>query len=126
MKILQRKTLMTEGFHSCKRLRRDRLLRGILLLCGPVLLCACLFTKEPVKVAGGDDVPNSVEPLGKKTASAHDDSADWNGFRTMPKSSPGMYDTTHVPDSVPDTTGSGHPAPKRSALDNSSALAKRS
>src|SRR4051812_17898186 len=90
------------------------LMKACLLLCGPVLFSACLFTKEPVKVAGGDDVPNSVEPLGKKSAAARNDSTDWNGFKSMPRTSPGMYDTTHVPDSVPDT--SNHAAPKRGSF----------
>lgn len=86
-----------------------------------LLLCGCFETKQDVKVAGGDDVPNDVQPLGKKAAQARDDSADWNGFKNAPRTSPGMYDTTTVPDSVPDTGGSGA-QPKASAHP---ALAKR-
>ena len=87
-------------------------------------LAGCLQDEKPVRVAGGDDIPNDVEPLGKKSAAARDDSADWNGFKAMPRTSPGMYDTTSVPDSVPDTTGAGKAQPKRGS--GAGALAKRS
>jgi hypothetical protein len=78
------------------------------------LLCGC-FAEKNTRVAGGDDVPNDVEPLGKHAAAARDDSADWNGFKSAPRTAPGMYDTTSVPDSMPDTAGAGQPQPKRSA-----------
>lgn len=77
-------------------------------------MLGCLDNKS-VRVAGGDDIPNGVEPLGKKSARTRDDSTDWNGFKSTPRTSPGMYDTAHVPDTIPDTSGSGHAAPKRSA-----------
>lgn len=86
-----------------------------------LLLCGCWGAKEDARVAGGDDIPNDVEPLGKKSARARDDSADWNGFKTMPRTSPGMYDTTAVPDSIPDTTGSGKAQPKASGMAKRSA-----
>ncbi|GEM_PF-2255061 len=79
------------------------------------ILLGCLGSSDNVRVAGGDDIPNDVEPLGKKSAQARNDSTDWNGFKTMPRTSPGMYDTTTVPDSIPDTTGSGKAQPKAAA-----------
>ncbi len=87
-----------------------------------LLLAGCLADKQPVRVAGGDDIPNDVEPLGKKSAAARDDSTEWNGFKTTPRTSPGMYDSTAVPDSVPDTTGTGKPAAKKTALTKRSGL----
>jgi hypothetical protein len=86
-------------------------------------LAACFGGEKPARVAGGDDYPNGVEPLGKKSAAARSDSADWNGFDSLPKSAPGLYDTVQVPDSVPDTAGAGKAPPppsyagKRSAAD---------
>lgn len=81
-------------------------------------LLGCFETGKDSRVAGGDDYPNGVETLGKKAAQARADSADWNGFDSVPKSGPGLYDTITVPDTVPDTAKAGHgtPAPKRSAL----------
>ncbi len=76
------------------------------------LLSGCFEARENTRVAGGDDIPNDVEPLGKKAARERGDSADWNGFKAMPRTSPGMYDTTTVIDSVPDTAGSGQAQPK--------------
>lgn len=78
------------------------------------LLGGCLEDKH-TRVAGGDDVPNDVEPLGKRAAEARDDSADWNGFKSMPRSAPGLYDTATVPDTMPDTAGAGHAQPKHAA-----------
>jgi hypothetical protein len=77
------------------------------------LLSGCFGEDRPVRTAGGDDYPNGVEPLGKESARTLGDSADWNGFDTLPRSGPGLYDTVDVPDSVPDTAGAG-PAPKQS------------
>jgi len=77
-------------------------------------LGGCLGEKN-TRVAGGDDIPNDVEPLGKHAAASRDDSADWNGFKTAPRTAPGMYDTSAVPDSMPDTAGARQPMPKRSA-----------
>lgn len=88
-------------------------LRALSLL-ALMLLSGCLWEKQ-TRVAGGDDVPNDVEPLGKHAAAARDDSADWNGFKTTPRTSPGMYDTAAVPDSAPDTSGAGGAQPKRGA-----------
>jgi hypothetical protein len=76
-------------------------------------LSGCFGEDKPVRTAGGDDYPNGVEPLGKESARTLHDTADWNGFDTLPGSGPGLYDTVDVPDSVPDTAGAG-PAPKKS------------
>jgi hypothetical protein len=89
-------------------------LAGVLAFC-LALLGGCQEDKHP-RVAGGDDIPNDVEPLGKHAAEARDDSADWNGFESMPRSAPGLYDTTAIPDSMPDTAGAGKAQPKRAAL----------
>jgi hypothetical protein len=89
------------------------------------LLIGCFEAKENTRVAGGDDIPNDVEPLGKKAARERGDSADWNGFKAMPRTSPGMYDTTTVIDSIPDTAGSGQARPK-AAAPVAAAQAKRS
>lgn len=91
-----------------------------LALAALLCLAGCQSAEKDVRVAGGDDIPNDVEPLGKEAATERADSADWNGFKALPRTSPGMYDTTRVPDSVPDTTGAGQAQPKRGA-----ALAKR-
>jgi hypothetical protein len=53
------------------------------------------------RVAGGDDIPNSVEPLGKRTAEARRDSSDWNAHGDAPSSAPGAYDSARVPESAP-------------------------
>lgn len=101
-------------------------LRGLLSLFAFLILCGC-FTEKNTRVAGGDDIPNDVEPLGKHAAAARADSSDWNGFESAPRTAPGMYDTTAVPDSIPDTAGAGQPQPKRSAgseADAPKALAK--
>lgn len=104
-----------------KRLHSPHAPRKLLLLLALIsgaALIGCFETdRKPARVAGGDDYPNGVDPLGKKTAQARADSADWNGFDSIPKSGPGLYDTVSVPDTVPDTSksGSGGPAPKRSA-----------
>ena len=92
-------------------------LAALAILC----LSGCMSGKDDTRVAGGDDIPNDVEPLGKQSAEARSDSAEWNGFKSMPRTSPGMYDTTTVPDSVPDTTGAGKAQPKRTALAKGSA-----
>lgn len=83
----------------------------ILCLIAAALFLGCLDRERPVKVAGGDDYPNGFEKLGKKSAQAHGDSADWNGFDSLPKSGPGLYDTVPVPDSIPDTSKAGKAAP---------------
>ena len=89
----------------------------ILCLLAAALLLGCFEREKPVKVAGGDDFPNGIEPLGKKSAQVHGDSTDWNGFDSVPHSGPGLYDTVNVPDTVPDTSkaGKGSPSPKRAA-----------
>jgi hypothetical protein len=94
---------------------RSRGLIPLLALLAAAFLAGCFDAKEEPRVAGGDDIPNDVEPLGKKSARERDDSADWNGFKAMPRTSPGMYDTTTVIDSMPDTTGSGKAQPKAAA-----------
>lgn len=100
-------------------------LRALIALLSILLLSGCLWEKDN-RVAGGDDVPNDVEPLGKHAAAARDDSADWNGFESTPRTAPGMYDTASVPDSAPDTAGAARPQPKRGAGDAPKALAKGS
>lgn len=89
----------------------------ILCVMAAALVLGCLERERPIKVAGGDDYPNGIEKLGKKSAQAHGDSADWNGFDSVPRSGPGLYDTVQVPDSVPDTSKAGKaaPSPKRGA-----------
>jgi hypothetical protein len=100
-------------------------LRALILL-SLFFLGGCLWEKD-TRVAGGDDIPNDVEPLGKRAAAARDDSTDWNGFKSMPRTAPGMYDTAAVPDSAPDTAGAGKAQPKRGAAGNAGGpLAKRS
>lgn len=106
------------------RINRKALRAACALLC-LAALSGCLDGKPDRVAQGGDDIPNDVEPLGKRAATARDDSADWNGFKSMPKSGPGMYDTTTVPDSVPDTTGAGKAQPKGGAGAGRT-LAKRS
>lgn len=59
---------------------------------------------------GGDDIPNSVEPLGKHAASERADSSDWNAYGDAPSGAEGMYDTAHVPEAPPSQA-----APKRGA-----------
>ncbi|MBW8887099.1 MAG: hypothetical protein JF616_04995 [Fibrobacteres bacterium] len=101
-------------------------LRALSALFAFLFLCGC-FAEKNTRVAGGDDIPNDVEPLGKHAAAARDDSADWNGFKSAPRTAPGMYDTASVPDSTPDTAGAGLPQPKRSAGSAENApMAKRS
>lgn len=90
-------------------------LARMLFLLAALILIGCLGGKDDGRVAGGDDIPNDVAPLGKESARARDDSADWNGFKSMPRTSPGMYDTTTIPDSIPDTTGAGQAQPKTSS-----------
>ena len=97
-------------------------LRALSLL-ALMLLCGCLWEKQ-TRVAGGDDIPNDVEPLGKHAAAARDDSTDWNGFKTTPRTAPGMYDTTAVPDTAPDTAGAGSAQPKRGAASAGDAQAQ--
>ena len=93
----------------------SRALIPFLVLLASAFLAGCFGAKEEPRMAGGDDIPNDVEPLGKKSARERGDSAEWNGFKTMPRTSPGMYDTTTVIDSIPDTTGSGEAQPKAAA-----------
>jgi hypothetical protein len=59
---------------------------------------------------GGDDYPNSVEPMGKHAAQERADSSEWNAYRDAPSGAPGMYDTTPVPQDPPSQN-----APKRAA-----------
>ena len=59
---------------------------------------------------GGDDYPNSVEPMGKHAARERADSSEWNAYRDAPDGAPGMYDTTPVPAGPPPEN-----APKRGA-----------
>lgn len=90
----------------------------LLSLCSAMaaLLIGCFQEDKPIRTAGGDDYPNGIEALGKKSARILNDSADWNGFDTIPKSGPGLYDTVEVPDDVPDTAGAGSaPAPEKSS-----------
>jgi hypothetical protein len=96
-------------------------MKTIFLMCA-LLLTGCIGERENTRVAGGDDIPNGVEPLGKHSARSRADSTDWNGFKAAPRTAPGMYDTTHVPDSVPDTAGSGKASPPPA----SAPVAKRS
>ncbi|MDB5105638.1 MAG: hypothetical protein JWP91_3327 [Fibrobacteres bacterium] len=104
-----------------KPLSAPHALNALLILIAAAFLYGCLGAKDQTRVAGGDDIPNDVEPLGKKSAQARDDSADWNGYKSMPRSGPGMYDTTSVPDGMPDTSGSGGAQPKPSSLGGSAA-----
>lgn len=104
---------------------RTRGLIPFLALLAAAFLIGCFEAKENTRVAGGDDIPNDVEPLGKKSARERDDSADWNGFKAMPRTGPGMYDTTTVIDSIPDTAGSGKARPKAAAPMAAAAQAKR-
>lgn len=89
----------------------------VLCLAAATLILGCFREDKPAEVAGGDDYPNGFEALGKKSARARGDSSDWNGFDSIPRSGPGLYDTASIPDSPPDTSGSGRggPAPKRGA-----------
>ncbi len=64
---------------------------------------ACSPERRPTgdQTAGGDDYPNAVDALGKKSASSLNDSTDWNSaFSDMPDSVPGLYDTASVPESA--------------------------
>jgi hypothetical protein len=109
-----------------KRIIRKAAQAACALLC-LAALSGCLDGKPGRVAQGGDDIPNDVEPLGKRAATARDDSADWNGFASMPRSAPGMYDTASVPDSVPDTSGAGQAQPKGGAgAGGAPALARRS
>jgi hypothetical protein len=86
-----------------------RLLRALLGLLAAFLM-GCFDTEKEPRLAGGDDYPNGVDPLGKKGAGAMRDSADWNGFDTVPTTAPGLYDTVDVPDGAPDTARDRAPA----------------
>jgi hypothetical protein len=112
------------NFHT-RSSARSRGLIPFLALLAAAFLAGCFEPKESTRVAGGDDIPNDVEPLGKKSARERGDSADWNGFKTMPRTSPGMYDTTTVQDSIPDTTGSGKAQPKAASPVAAAPQAKR-
>ncbi len=57
------------------------------------------------RVAGGDDFPNSVSTLGRVAAEERADSTEWNAWKEAPATPPGVYDSTHVPDSVPEENG---------------------
>ena len=72
---------------------------------------ACIQEKGNQQVAGGDDYPNTVDALGKKTAKALGDSADWNGFDSIPKGGPGLYDEAVFPNPDLETTQSDWPSP---------------
>jgi ribosomal protein L35AE/L33A len=60
---------------------------------------------------GGDDIPNSVEPMGKHAAAERADSSEWNAYDDAPSGASGMYDTAHVPNAPP-----SQGAPKRGVL----------
>ena len=64
-----------------------------------VLLCGC--SRAPDHVAGGDDYPNGVKPLAKHAAQERSDSSQWNPYQEAPTHPAGLYDSTAVPDSVP-------------------------
>jgi hypothetical protein len=67
------------------------------------LLTGC-FREE--RVAGGDDFPNSMETMGKRTAGETSDSTEWNGYKDAPSTPPGMYDSTDAPDAPPESSAS--------------------
>ena len=81
-------------------------MRPILLLAA-LLLTGCF---NDGKMQGGDDYPNSVEPMGKYAAQERADSSEWNAYEDAPSSAPGMYDTNHVPETPP-----AQSAPKQGA-----------
>jgi hypothetical protein len=80
--------------------------RFLLAAAAALTLAACFSDKS----MGGDDYPNSVEPLGKHAAQERGDSSEWNAYREAPSGAPGMYDTTPVPENPPPQN-----APKRGA-----------
>jgi hypothetical protein len=69
-----------------------------------VFACAVALTGcfSDDKVAGGDDFPNSVEPLGKSSAEETSDTSSWNGHEEAPATPPESYDSTVVPDAPPE------------------------
>jgi hypothetical protein len=69
------------------------------------LLAACFSDGS---MHGGDDYPNSVEPMGKHAAQERGDSSEWNAYEDAPSTTPGMYDTAHIPENPPSQS-----APKR-------------
>jgi hypothetical protein len=73
-----------------------------------LLLAACF---QDGGMHGGDDYPNSVEPLGKHAAQETRDSSEWNAYGDAPAGSQGAYDTARVPDAPPSQN-----APKRGAM----------
>jgi hypothetical protein len=70
---------------------------------GVALLALFLFAAcgRDGRVAGGDDFPNSVQTLGKAAAAERDDGEDWNAWKEAPRTPPGVYDSTVIPDSPP-------------------------
>ncbi len=79
-----------------------KLLRVVLALTALGSL-ACAPERRPtdIQTAGGDDYPNAIEVLGKRSASAYNYHENWNSaFHEMPDSVPGAYDTVQVPESA--------------------------
>ena len=77
------------------------------LLAVPALLAAlalsgCWLGSD--QVAGGDDFPNSIQTIGRTAATESSDSTDWNVWKDAPATPPGVYDSTSVPTTPPDTT----------------------
>ncbi len=87
-------------------MRHYFLLSGFLCVLSLTVLTAC-FKDDATKVAGGDDYPNGLQALGKRMAKAVGDSADWNGFDSIPANGPGLNDKTEFPDSIPATLIAG-------------------
>jgi hypothetical protein len=79
-------------------------LLGHAILAGAVILplAGCWLASD--KVAGGDDYPNSVQTLGRTAADERSDTTDWNGWNDAQGTPPGVYDSTQVPDSVPESS----------------------
>jgi hypothetical protein len=84
----------------------------LFLLLSVLFLPSFLACAPDDRVAGGDDFPNSVQTLGKSAVKEGGDTTEWNAYKQAPDSADGLYDTTYVPDSVPEEGGSG--LPKRS------------
>ncbi len=66
-----------------------------------LLLAACTGDR----LAGGDDFPNSVTTLGRVAVEESAEPDDWNAWKRAPATPPGVYDSTRVPDAVPDGGG---------------------
>ncbi|MCD6023877.1 MAG: hypothetical protein K0Q91_793 [Fibrobacteria bacterium] len=86
-------------------------LSGMKFLAGLGAALALLAFTGCFRDDGGDDIPNSVEPLGKHAANERADSSEWNAYEDAPSGASGMYDTARVPEDPPSQT-----APKRGAL----------